>query len=160
MNRFSQLNSLLMFLLLCLCSTSAMAALDNEFDHATTGFDLTGMHRSVSCETCHQSGVFKGTSKQCMGCHLQGRIASSSIPSNHIATNNDCESCHTVTQWSRVRIVDHSAVMGSCISCHNRSSAEGVPSNHPAMTADCSSCHRTSTWTSVQFGHSDAQPGQ
>ena len=147
MSRVTKRSSVLTFILLCLWSTLALAAPEIEFDHSKTGFDLTGMHRGVNCESCHQAGVFQGTPKQCMSCHLQGKIAGSSISTDHISTNNDCQSCHTTVQWSPVQVVDHSAVIGTCASCHNAASAEGAPSTHPSTTADCATCHRTSTWT-------------
>src|SRR5207302_693918 len=40
-------------------------------------------------------------------------------PPTHIATTNNCQSCHTTVAWLPVRIVDHTQVIGTCVSCHN-----------------------------------------
>ncbi len=32
-----------------------------QFDHLTTGYELTGAHRLQPCESCHVDAVFKGT---------------------------------------------------------------------------------------------------
>lgn len=89
-----------------------------------------------------------------MGCHLQGRIASSSIPSNHIATNNDCESCHTTTSWMTSGFNHDGVAPGTCATCHNGSTATGKPSNHLVTSASCDDCHTTSAWTPASFTHS------
>ena len=39
------------------------------FDHALTSFPLTGAHRSVSCSSCHTSGVFQNAPTACFACH-------------------------------------------------------------------------------------------
>ena len=39
----------------------------NGFDHLTTGYELRGAHRDLSCEYCHAKGVFKGTPRTCAG---------------------------------------------------------------------------------------------
>ena len=47
----------------------AGAAEAAAFDHLTTGFELTGAHRDVRCESCHADGVFKATPRACAACH-------------------------------------------------------------------------------------------
>ena len=44
----------------------------SAFDHFTTGFELVGKHRDVPCEGCHVNAVFKGTPRDCVGCHQRG----------------------------------------------------------------------------------------
>jgi hypothetical protein len=52
---------------------------------------------------------------------------------------------------------DHSAVSGSCSSCHNGISATGKSAAHFVTTAQCDSCHRTTSWTSVTYSHTSGQ---
>ncbi|MEJ2572223.1 MAG: hypothetical protein P8164_01330, partial [Gammaproteobacteria bacterium] len=61
--------------LLLLASGGATAATRINFDHFTTGFPLTGAHKGVDCESCHNRGVFKGTPTKCSGCHMTGTLA-------------------------------------------------------------------------------------
>ena len=57
-----------------------------NFNHSKTGFLLTGAHAKINCESCHSKGVFKGTPKDCNGCHTQGgRILATAKPANHVA---------------------------------------------------------------------------
>lgn len=64
-----------------------------DFDHLTTGFPLTGQHEFVVCETCHVNGVFRGTPKQCAGCH--NSVVARGKSQNHIPTVALCDSCHS-----------------------------------------------------------------
>ena len=56
-----------------------------DFNHAATGFPLTGLHATAACETCHVAGVFKGTAKTCDGCHALGkRVVATPKSTSHI----------------------------------------------------------------------------
>src|SRR2546430_12227857 len=62
-------------------------------------------------------------------------------------------SCHTTVAWLPVRIVDHTQVIGTCVSCHNGQIATGKPPTHVATRAGCESCHTTNAWTPARFAH-------
>jgi hypothetical protein len=49
--------------------------------------------------------------------------------------------------------VDHASVTGSCVSCHNGTTAPGKPGNHIATSNTCDDCHVTTNWSSVRFDH-------
>src|SRR5262249_9125562 len=85
-------------LLLMLFFTPHAAAVQRtQFDHLTTGYELLGAHRDLSCEFCHQRGVFKGTPRNCVGCHQAGsRISSTARPITHVSTTDDCQLCHSL----------------------------------------------------------------
>ncbi len=144
--------------LLLWLSTAVMAApVNDSFDHFTTGFSLTGGHRAVECDACHNAGQFRGTQRGCASCHNTlmntGAVVKSAA---HIQTSNDCETCHSTLAWDDVRRVNHMAVLGNCKSCHYLGSASGGPPNDPSHAfnnQDCITCHRTSTWASVHFSH-------
>ncbi len=153
--------SILAGLLLWLPAAVMAAPVNDTFDHFTTGFSLTGGHRSVECDACHTAGQFRGTPRECASCHNMltntGAVVKSSA---HIQANNACDVCHSTLAWDDVRRVNHMAVLGNCRSCHTTGGAatSRPPNNsfHTGVlggTRDCIECHRTSTWASVHFNH-------
>ena len=95
-NRLQQAAVLGLFIALTMLSPlfSDQVEAAEKFDHYTTGFPLTGEHRSLSCDRCHVGGVFKGTPRQCESCHSLGsRVSAPAKPLNHIPTNQRCDSC-------------------------------------------------------------------
>ena len=89
------------------------------FDHLTTGFELTGQHRDLPCESCHVNAIFKGTPRDCEQCHGVGTsVRASAKPANHILSTNNCWACHTPVAWSPAVNFSHNEVTGSCVSCH------------------------------------------
>jgi Cytochrome c7 and related cytochrome c len=125
----------------------AQSAYNPAFDHYSTGWPLEGSHRGVDCAGCHVGGVFQGTPRQCVACHsLAGLVKATPPPVNHIRTTDECDACHRETSWSYVRPVDHTAVIGTCFSCHNGQTATGKPPAHVPTSSDCDACHRTRAW--------------
>ena len=61
-----------------------------RFDHASTGFVLTGAHRLERCESCHVGGIFKGTPTQCQLCHVQGGRVPGVTASHGQSTRTAC----------------------------------------------------------------------
>ena len=122
------------------CHTTAAwrtkGAAAGGFDHATTGFPLTGQHAGTSCGACHVPGrVLKRT---CDSCHADahgGRVSSK------------CDSCHVPAGWKVTRPLEMHRftrfpltgmhVLADCTECHRRASEHqwtGAP-------VDCFSCH-------------------
>src|ERR1700739_854876 len=58
--------------LILFCLPHASAVQRTQFDHLTTGYELKGAHRDLSCEYCHMQGVFRGTPRNCVGCQSIG----------------------------------------------------------------------------------------
>jgi len=150
-------SSLLILLIVAPFVVNAQSGFTSNFDHFTTGFPLEGAHRTVSCESCHVSGVFKGTPRQCATCHSRGGfVKATPLPLNHILSTAQCQDCHTESTWAPVRMVDHTQVIGSCSSCHDGLKASGKPaSNHPITTQQCDVCHRSTGWIPTFFNHQD-----
>ncbi len=148
-------------LLLWLPAAVMAAPVNDTFDHFTTGFPLTGGHRSVECDACHTAGQFRGTPRECASCHnLLTNTGAVVKSSGHIQASNDCETCHSTLAWDDVRRVNHMAVLGNCRSCHTiGGTATSTPPSdtiHNSVIAngtDCIECHRTSTWISVHYNH-------
>ncbi len=118
------------------------------FDHLTTGFELDGLHRDLPCEACHLNAIFKGTPRDCGTCHITGSpFNATPKTATHIPTTNLCEACHDTNSFRPDVHFDHAQVLGSCISCHNGSIAQGEGPNHPATSQDCASCHTVISWS-------------
>ena len=149
------------------------------FDHAKTGFALTGAHRPLVCSTCHTSGQYSGLSPSCYACHRPAYERAQDP--NHVAASfsTQCTSCHGTTSWAGASF-DHSrtafALTGahtstSCTACHtggryagtptdcyacHRSNYEGTTNpNHvtAGMPTTCLTCHSTSAWQPANFDH-------
>jgi hypothetical protein len=135
-----------------------------DFSHFETGFPLTGAHTNLECSTCHTGGIFKGTPKNCAGCHANGtRVAATPMTSNHVPTTAACETCHfsTIT-FSGTRFNHGTIAPGTCTTCHNGRISQGKPSNHNSAaqtTFNCEQCHRTHAWFPAPFNHVAISPG-
>jgi hypothetical protein len=130
------------------------------FDHAQTGFPLTGAHLQVECTQCHVNNVFKGTPTQCSSCHPE--------PAHHAGLFGiDCVSCHTTDAWSPAQFngphtfpINHGERGPSpcqtchpdnlqtytCYGCHEHQQAEIVARHRAegiADVQDCVRCHPT-----------------
>jgi hypothetical protein len=110
---------------------------DVKFDHATTGFPLTGQHQHASCVSCHNSNV--SLKRECVTCHEdthRGRLSQA------------CDSCHVPAGWRVKRPLEiHRMtrfpltgmhVLADCTQCHVRASEQKF-SDAPA---DCYACHQ------------------
>lgn len=125
----------------------AQFAYDSSFDHFSTGWPLEGAHQHLECATCHVGALFAGTPRQCVACHSRaGLVKATAAPLDHIRTTEECDACHRQTSWTYVRPIDHNAVIGTCISCHNGQTATGKGPSHIPTSSDCAACHRTRAW--------------
>ena len=105
-------------------------------------FPLNGKHAALDCSSCHSTGTYKGTTKQCESCHSNVK------PASHY--KGDCTSCHNATDWKQVKF-DHALVGATtnCESCHSNKK----PTNH--FAGACANCHKDATnWKNVKFDHS------
>lgn len=132
-----------------------------DFNHVTTGFPLSGGHATAPCETCHIGGVFKGTPRNCDGCHAVGKRILATPKSNaHIVTSAPCETCHFNTStFLGARFNHGSALPGQCQTCHNGRLSMTKPSTHNTgkkATKSCDQCHRSSSWLPASWNHTGA----
>ncbi|MBS0373513.1 MAG: hypothetical protein JSR73_02965, partial [Proteobacteria bacterium] len=136
-----------------LLAPAAGRAAPSGFDHATTGYELVGLHRDVACADCHAGGIFKGTPTDCFSCHMAGsRIGAIGKPAKHIISGNDCSQCHTPFGWTPVARFNHLNVLTNCSSCHNNVQSIGKAPSHPPTTAECSACHFVNQpWTKLNY---------
>lgn len=137
----------------------AAAVQRTQFDHLTTGYELLGAHRDLSCEYCHVGGVFKGTPRTCAGCHMPGtRVNATPKPATHITSSGNCDQCHALYNFRPVVSVDHSATLGSCFSCHNGTTAKGKTPDHIPADNNCDACHTTVAFSPQRMDHAALAP--
>jgi len=131
-----------------------------DFEHIKTGFVLSGAHAQVRCETCHIKGMFKGTPRDCAGCHMQGsRMGAMAKPARHVPTSAPCDSCHRSSGWTPASFSHAGVGPGSCITCHNGSMASSKPGGHIVTADACDKCHRTTAWIPAGYNHIGVVPG-
>lgn len=119
----------------------AQTGASSSFDHAPTGFPLTGTHLSVPCTSCHLNGRFKNTPTRCFGCHNAINFPGLGSVLAHPNTTNYCEGCHQTTTWRDYRFIDHVQALGPCASCHNNKFATGKTPQHLITNEPCNTCH-------------------
>ena len=152
-----------------------------NFDHLKfTGFALTGAHASLQCNQCHINNQFKGTSANCVSCHLKD-FQSANNP-NHVAGgfSQTCQQCHNTTTWVTTTF-DHNTTgfpltgahasvqcaqchinnnyqitNTSCVSCHVKDFQATTNPNHSqqGFSQTCDQCHNTAAWNPAKFDHS------
>ena len=150
-----------------------------SFDHGTTAFPLTGAHRAAVCTDCHGDGVYRGKTKDCVGCHEAKYSATKNPPHAAAGFGTTCATCHTTTAWTPATF-SHSTtrfpLTGAhartpcsschgdgvyrgktmvCVGCHQAKYDATTNPNHKAASfpTDCASCHTTTTWSGATFNH-------
>ncbi|MBP6211038.1 MAG: hypothetical protein KA473_16520, partial [Anaerolineales bacterium] len=139
----------------------------STFNHNNSIFHLDGKHSSVSCQSCHVGGQFKGTPTECSACHSKNDPHAGKLGSQ-------CTKCHTVNGWtpttfnhsmsSFLLTGKHTAV--ACSECHSDKLFVGTPTacsschnNDPHMGAlgtQCTQCHTTNGWKPSTFNHNNS----
>ncbi len=148
------------------CHTVAGWKQIQGFDHARTGFALTGSHRQQACLSCHAGQRWKGLGTTCFACHARDDAHNGSRGTN-------CVGCHSTAAWRAVTF-DHSTtgfpLVGAhastaCSGCHGAGNAN----KHPARTCyachaaddshkgsngtNCVTCHNPRSWKQTSFDH-------
>ena len=108
------------------------------FNH-NSFFQLVGTHTTLACASCHKNNVYKGTPRDCYGCH-QAKYAATTNP-NHAAAGfpTTCDTCHKASQttWAPATFTHAFPRTGShnvpCAQCHT------TPNNFAVYA--CVACH-------------------
>ncbi len=134
------------------------------------------------CATCHVNNVFRGTARDCVGCHRDDYLRTTAP--NHMTAgfSTTCETCHRPTDPSfRGAGFNHAAVFAlvgvhaqqTCVTCHVNNVYRGTPRDCVGCHRDeyarttapshaaagfpmtCENCHRAAdaTWRSGTFNH-------
>ena len=129
----------------CAQCHASITWLRTTFDHAATGFALTGAHVRIHCSQCHGPGTPQALPAACASCH-QANYDQATNP-NHVtaAFPTDCALCHSTSSWRGAQMANHDpqffpiysgrhqGTWSSCASCHVN------PSDYRVY--DCRSCH-------------------
>jgi hypothetical protein len=153
-----------------------------SFNHNSV-FQLIGVHATQPCAACHKTGVYKGTPRDCFGCH-QADYQRAQNP-NHVAAGmpTTCDSCHRPSDatFQAAGAFNHAtyfALAGvhttqPCAWCHKNNVYKGTPRlcygchqadyqraanpNHigAGFPTTCDSCHKftDATWQQAVFNH-------
>jgi hypothetical protein len=147
------------------------------FDHALTGFPLTGMHRTLACVDCHTDYVFQAMSADCIACHQEDYVGTTDPPHQDSGFPPTCAACHSTDAW-RPAEFNHDAtgfpltgahvplscsdchtagleVSADCYSCHATQFNATTDPDHLAggFPTDCLLCHSTMGWLPATFDH-------
>jgi len=129
------------------------------FDHASTGYPLTGVHAAQGCESCHLGGRMKGTPRTCESCHTAGSALSKAnvvMPQKHVPAVVGCNDCHNTQSFTRSKFRHNVVITVGCQTCHTGLAATGKTPQHVAVPAaqPCGDCHRsTISWLPASFNH-------
>ena len=109
-------------------------------------YKLEGKHKSISCTSCHQNNVFKGTSRTCVGCHQTDYDKTSNPNHKSSGFSTACATCHVQSAWKPatfdhekffpLKAGNHSQYKNDCGQCHKNTS------NYKDFT--CTDCHEHS----------------
>ena len=149
------------------CHTpAAWKPVTGGFNHAATGFALTGAHRATTCMGCHAGQRWKGLPTSCVSCHAKDDAHKGS-------RGTQCAQCHTTTGWKEATF-DHATTgfpligghaEASCASCHGVGNTIRKPSQtcftcharddtHKGQNGtNCASCHTARGWKQIAFDH-------
>lgn len=150
-----------------------------SFNHASTGWALTGFHATVQCNQCHVNNNYKLTSTVCVTCHLKD-FQSATNP-NHVSSGfpQQCDVCHNTTAWipssfnhnntpfpltgfhTKVPCAqchvnnNYTSLPTDCYSCHKADYNGTNNPNHAAagFPTTCATCHNTTSWLGATFNH-------
>ena len=151
----------------CMSCHGTNAWRQTSFDHDKTDFPLTNKHRTVACAACHAGEHYKGTPKQCVGCHMPDDVHRGS-------QGPQCGNCHTTADWTSQKF-DHARETGfpllgrhghiGCQDCHRSGNLKDpIPKDcagcHKAddrhagrLGPECADCHSNDTWRVGHFDH-------
>ena len=167
------------------CHTPASWLVNNINEiHRVSRFPLLGAHRTADCYQCHKSESltrFDVTGVNCIDCHRQNYLATTTP--NHVQSgmSEDCSFCHPVSsfQWasagfnhnifplvqghSTVKCADchtsgsYTEAKPDCYSCHQQDFLATKTPDHNAskFSTSCGNCHTLiSGWKPATFNHS------
>lgn len=153
----------------CLACHDGLETYGANFDHAQTGFALTGGHAEKNCAECHQNtrsiADFKNAPEDCAGCHLKDDAHEQRFGTN-------CAVCHTPAGWQTATF-DHNLAAfklegkhqnAACEDCHTTDNPQDTPTDCYSCHAkddshigrfgeDCALCHTAQGWEPANFKH-------
>ena len=135
---------------------------DGKFNHAGTGFQLTGAHLVPPrlCSDCHVNNNYALNSVLCYSCHQKDYAATNNPAHAAAGFPTTCEVCHDTTVWTDSSFNhnntalpltgSHTVPPRQCSDCH-------VNNNYTTLPTTCIGCHQTDYNNTTNPGHA-AQP--
>ncbi len=120
---------------------------EERFNHALTGYKLTGAHLQQDCKACHnderiesaelrnKKTTYLGLRTECIACHRD-------IHQKTLSTN--CASCHTTESFIPAALFDHAKT--------------DFPLKGKHKTVDCKSCHQVTVSNGQLFQQFAGRP--
>jgi len=160
--------------------SSALNWTSATFNHATTGFTLTGFHVTLQCAQCHVNNNYSLTSAACWNCHQTEYNGTTIPPHKSSGFAQDCSGCHTTINWTGATFNhattgftltgfhatsvqcaqchvnnNFSLTSAACWNCHQTeyNGTTNPPHQSAGFAQDCSTCHSTTDWTGATFVH-------
>jgi hypothetical protein len=122
--------------------------IDGTFNHASTGFQLTGAHTVPprGCTDCHINSNYSLNSTLCYSCHQKDYAGTTSPAHGSAGFPTTCEVCHDTNLWTDSTfnhsntafplIGQHTVPPRQCADCH-------VNNNYTTLPTACIGCHAT-----------------
>lgn len=130
-----------------------------SFNHALTGFALSGAHKGLACDECHAGGRFSRAAADCIACH-QNDYDQAADPDHRISVfPTTCSDCHDMNSWLGAKFDHgrwfpiysgvHRGEWTRCSECH------ASPSSYTSFT--CLTCHPHSDKAKTDGDHQGEQ---
>jgi hypothetical protein len=157
--------------------------MDGTFNHAATGWALTGSHTVPprACSDCHVNSNYKLNQTACVTCHQKDYNSTNNPPHAQVGFPTTCEVCHDTIVWTDSTFNhnntafpltgSHTVPPRVCTDCHVNNNWTTLPTdcygchkadyqgtnnpNHVAagFPTTCATCHDTKVWTDATFNH-------
>jgi len=112
---------------------------DGAFNHATSGFPLTGAHTTTNCTDCHTNG-YQNTPNLCIDCHATNYNQTTNPSHISLSFSQQCADCHTTNPgWKPAQYTEHDSRSFPIYS-----------GKHVGEWAACTDCH-TNTGNYAQY---------
>ncbi|MEZ5420882.1 MAG: hypothetical protein R2708_26565 [Vicinamibacterales bacterium] len=130
---------------------------NGNFNHNQV-YPLAGRHATAACATCHVNNVYRGTARDCVGCHRAQHDRTTAPNHAQAGFPTTCENCHrsSDTSWGNANF-NHNQVFPlvgrhastACATCHVNNVFRGT-------ARDCVGCHRTRDDRTTSPNHAQA----
>ena len=132
----------------CATCHDTVAWTDGKFDHAQTGWALTGMHTVPprACIDCHTNNNYNLKQTTCVTCHLTDYNNTNNPNHAQQGFAQTCEICHSTAAWQPAQFDHaksgfpltgaHTVPPRACTDCH-------VNNNYNITDTSCVSCHQS-----------------
>jgi hypothetical protein len=137
-----------------------------KFDHSKTNFKLSGLHKKVSCNSCHVDSDPAKTPSACIDCHRGDDKHDSEL-------GEQCSNCHNESGWDKKVHFDHDVTsfpligrhaVVPCEQCHVTMSFTDTPKacnechgdedeHAGSLGKQCHACHNPNSWSAWKFDH-------